>query len=277
MKFEQQLQEQGYCCATITASDIKTARRQQKFTIVLLCTQGEALMELNMERVQARAGSRLCYTHVMELHQLEVSPDFEAIALVMNDQFAMESVVGVETKLLQSLFSMPVRHIDDTQRWQLLLNLFESMRIYGEMGVCNFRHEIPRSIFRSIVIILDEDETERPPQLRGGYSMADNYFRNFMNLVGDNVQREHEVAFYAQKLCITPKYLNEICKVKSGHKAKEIISSILTNYIKRELTYSSKSMKELAAQFNFADQSSLGKFFRKHTGQSPLTFKRNQQ
>ena len=51
----------------------------------------------------------------------------------------------------------------------------------------------------------------------------------------------------------------------------------MVNYIKRELMYTDKSMKQLAAEFNFADQSSLGKFFRKLTGQSPLTFKRNQQ
>ena len=279
MEFEQQMQERGYCCATITANDIQTERQRQKFTIVMLCTHGEALIELNMERLRAHAGSRLCYTHVMELHQVEVSPDFEAIALVMNDQFSLESVVGVETELLQSLVSTPVRHIDDHKRWQLLLNLFDSLRIYGSMDVGKFRHEIPRSIFRSIVIILGENEPAHSSiaPVKGGYSMADTYFRNFINLINDNVRREHEVAFYAQKLCITPKYLNEICKLKSGHKAKEIISSILVNYIKRELMYTDKSMKQLAAEFNFADQSSLGKFFRKLTGQSPLTFKRNQQ
>ena len=279
MNFEQQIEDCGYCCVTLTARDFQAERQRQKFTIVLLCTHGEALVELNMERLRARSGSRLCYTHVMELRQIEVSPDFEALALVMNEQFSMESVVGVETELLQSLFSTPVRHIDDPKRWQLLLNLFESLRIYGSMDVGKFRHEIPRSIFRSIVIILGEAEsgTAATHPQKGGYSMADNYFRNFINLINDHVQREHEVAFYAQHLCITPKYLNEICKLKSGHKAKEIISAILVNYIKRDLMYSGKSMKELASEFGFADQSSLGKFFRKLTGQSPLTFKRNQQ
>ena len=231
-----------------------------------------------MEQVRAQAGSRICYTHVLEMRHLEVSSDFEAIALVMSDQFSFESVVGVETELLQSLFMTPVRQIDDPLRWNLLLNLVNSMSIYGSMSEGKFHHEIPRSIFRSIVIILGENEVEYAStgssSRMQGYSMADTYFRNFINLINDHVQREHEVAFYAEQLHITPKYLNEICKLKSGHKAKEIISTILVTLVKREITYSSKSMKELASEFNFSDQSSLGKFFRKLTGQSPLTFKR---
>ena len=278
MNFDQQLERQGYCCTTITASDIRPQRPINKVTILMLCTRGNALLEVNMEQVRARAGSRICYTHVLEMRHLEVSSDFEAIALVMNDQFSFESVVGVETELLQSLFITPVRQIDDTLRWKLLLNLVESMRIYGSMGEGKFHHEIPRSIFRSIVIILGESEVEYASAVSSsrtqGYSMADTYFRNFINLINDHVRREHEVVFYAEQLHITPKYLNEICKLKSGHKAKEIISTILVTLVKREITYSSKSMKELAAEFNFSDQSSLGKFFRKLTGQSPLSFKR---
>ena len=276
MNVEQEIEKRGYCCLSITSSDIKLERQAVKCTVVILCTGGEAVLEMNMEQVRVTAGCRICYSHVMLMRLVSVSADFEALALMTDDKFALQALIGIETDVLQDLFRTPVRAITDNIRWKLLYKLFESLRLYSAIGGGKNRQDVAQSIFRSMAIVLSDDVGGERMRQQSGYSAADTYFRNFINLINDHVVKEHEVAYYAEQLNITSKYLNEVCKLKSGHKAKEIISSILVTFIKRELMYSSKSMKELAAEFNFADQSSMGKFFRKLTGQSPLTFKRNQ-
>ena len=105
------------------------------------------------------------------------------------------------------------------------------------------------------------------------YTMADTYFRDFAYLVADYVEREHEVSFYADRLNITTKYLSDICKQKIGKGAKEIISEVLIANLKREVKMSGLSLKEISYKYAFADQSSIGKCFRKMTGVSPIEFK----
>ena len=277
-KPQKQFDEHGYCALTLTAEDFALHRQPSKFTILVLCTEGNAVVEFNMEKFMLQPSSCLCYSHVMQVLSVDVSPDFRALALVMNENFAFESVVGIDSETLYALFTAPVTQIEDDANWQMLLNLYQALNIYGTANVGQFHPEVARSLFRTLLIVLGElhSRSHHSHTGRPVYTMAENYFRNFVNLLNEHVQQEHEVAFYAKQLNITSKYLNEICKQKSGRKAKELISSILSTFIRRELMYSSKSMKEIAAKYRFADQSSLGKFFRKQTGQSPLFYRHHQ-
>jgi YesN/AraC family two-component response regulator len=65
-----------------------------------------------------------------------------------------------------------------------------------------------------------------------------------------------------------------LCKLKGGRKAKEIITSFLISKIKQEMIMSGKSIKTIAYEYGFSDQSSMGKFFSKNTGMSPSEFRK---
>ena len=106
------------------------------------------------------------------------------------------------------------------------------------------------------------------------FSQGDVYFRKFVELIDIHVKQQHEVTFYANELHITAKYLSEVCKQKWGYKAKEMISLFLISKIKQEIVMSGKSIKSIAYEYGFADQSSMGKFFNKMTGKSPGEFKK---
>ena len=57
-----------------------------------------------------------------------------------------------------------------------------------------------------------------------------------------------------------------------GKSAKDAISIVLTSLIRHDLLTGDSNIKALASKYNFCDQSSLGKFFKKETGMSPNTF-----
>lgn len=277
MTNEQQFSERGFLTISITADDLLKPHHLDKLTILLFCTDGSALVEVNMEQFRVELGSRICYTNAMMMNVLQVTEDFKASALVMHENFSFEALVGVESEMLQWLFNQPVGRLSNDETWELLKHMFEAIHIYNRVASEHYHPAIPQSIFRSMMIVLGEDYLRQSPDQRGSmsYSMADSYFRRFITMVNEHVRQEHEVAYYAAQLNITSKYLNEIAKHKSGHKAKELISAVLLSLIKREMRYSSKSIKELAEEFHFADQSSMGKFFRKLTGSSPLAYKRS--
>ncbi|MBQ0121116.1 MAG: AraC family transcriptional regulator [Bacteroidales bacterium] len=276
MDQNQTIAEKGYCVIDLTPERHVVGRIiSAKYTIVALITSGSVEYEMNMETVCASAGMRIVFPHVSMLNTLSMSDDFKAMVLVINDSFAFESIVGIGTEKIRTVFSRSNRVVDDKQEWDMLLNLMEGLNQYQSFPGNKYSQQLSGALFRNMMILLCDTEcTDANGRARFVYSVTDNYFRDFVNLLNDYVRTEHEVAFYADKLNITAKYLGEICKQKSGRKAKEIISSVLLSQLKREIMMSGKSMKVIAFDFGFSDQSSLGKFFRKMTGLSPIVFRK---
>ncbi|MBR1804735.1 MAG: AraC family transcriptional regulator, partial [Muribaculaceae bacterium] len=204
------------------------------------------------------------------------SDDFQGRVLVLDGQFSFDAAEGIETNMIRLLVENPVAPIADPHMMEVINRLMDALEYYSMAPDQYMNRRVSQSLVHNIVLLLAEIQQGmgQDPSKRVLYTMADTYFRNFINMVGDNVRTEHEVVFYAEQLHITPKYLSEICKQKTGHKAKEIISAILLRSIKNDLLASGKSMKVLASEYGFADQSSLGKFFRKMTGLSPLHYKK---
>lgn len=197
---------------------------------------------------------------------------------MVTNPFAVDLLVGIPTESLNMIAETPVTVVTNQAEWQILSKLMDVISIYASQGSATGTREIVGSCYRMMIQVVAEFEqdTARTGQRKASYTMADVYFKRFIDLLQDNIKTEHEVAFYAMKLNITPKYLSEITKQKTNHKAKEVISHLLAIMLKREMLYSGKSMKVIAYDYCFADQSSLGKFFRKMTGMSPSDFKKQQ-
>ena len=98
-------------------------------------------------------------------------------------------------------------------------------------------------------------------------------FDRFMRLVMDNHIQERTVGFYADKLCLTPKYLSKIIKNASGRSAPEWIDSYVILEAKNLLKYSSIPIKEVVYKLNFPNQSVFYKFFKAHTGMTPTEYR----
>ena len=90
----------------------------------------------------------------------------------------------------------------------------------------------------------------------------------FFGLIMKHFKENKDVAFYADKLCITSKYLTMVIKETSGKSAKDWIVEYVILEIKTLLKNTNMNIQEIAIRTNFANQASLGRFFRKHTGMS---------
>lgn len=98
-------------------------------------------------------------------------------------------------------------------------------------------------------------------------------FEMFSNMVIAHYHESREVAFYANKLYITPKYLSIVVKEFDGRTAKEWIDDYVIIEIKLLLRSTSLSIQEIAYEINFANQSFLCKYFKSHTGLSPMQYR----
>ena len=98
-------------------------------------------------------------------------------------------------------------------------------------------------------------------------------FDQFIKLVSEYHTKYRNVGFYADKLCLTPKYLSKLIKTASGRSAPEWIDAYVILEAKNLLKYSDITIKEIVYRLNFPNQSVFYKFFKARTGMTPSDYR----
>lgn len=101
----------------------------------------------------------------------------------------------------------------------------------------------------------------------------DDVLKSFMELLYKHYKEEHEVSFYADALNLTSRYFSSIIKERSGQTPSVWIATALLVDAKQKLQTSPLSVREISEVLNFPNQSYFGKWFKVHTGVSPLEYK----
>ena len=99
-------------------------------------------------------------------------------------------------------------------------------------------------------------------------------FERFIALVTEYHSSQRGVGFYADKLCLTPKYLSKLVKQASGRSAPDWIDSFVILEAKNMLKYSERTIKEVVFALHFPNQSVFYKFFKAHTGLTPSQYRK---
>ena len=103
---------------------------------------------------------------------------------------------------------------------------------------------------------------------------GDKLFRDFMLMLSNNINNLRSVQAFADRLCVSPKYLTSVCNQRSNKSAGDLITMSFVNRIKQLLLYSDMTVKEIANSLNFENLSFFGKYVKKHLGASPNTFRK---
>lgn len=102
----------------------------------------------------------------------------------------------------------------------------------------------------------------------------DALFLKFLEQVRNNFSQNFPVSHFAKILGTTQAKLNELSKLHTNKTAQNVIYSLIISEAKRLLFYTSLSIKEIAYALGFNDPFYFSNFFKKHTGKSPLDFKK---
>ena len=173
----------------------------------------------------------------------------------------------------------------DLRRGPLQLNTIERMAAglstwfeimdytYQDRGNM-FRKTIVRNRLQNIMLELyDKIQRKVSSQCPTTSNRQMELFHRFVSLVHDCCIEEREVSFYADKLCISTRYLSAIVRRTTHQSAKELIDKIVIMEIKVLLQNTTLPIQEIAYKMHFPDQSYLGRYFKKHTGISPSAFR----
>lgn len=247
------------------------------FPILVLCNSGSAKVLFNLEQYTITNDILFCMYPNASLKPIEVSDDFQCTILAFSQDAIIDSTTGFKLEYFANIFASPFKVLDNPIEKNIIVNQFDTLYSYSLLNARFDRNiDFVYGTIRNIIITLAEftqKESNNKSTSLNSYSTTDSYFRDFMKLLSQYSKTQHNVAFYADKLCITPKYLNEICRKKTQKTAKEVITRTVIAQIKSALIVSGSSVQRIAYDFNFCDQSSFGKFFKKSVGLAPMAFR----
>lgn len=98
-------------------------------------------------------------------------------------------------------------------------------------------------------------------------------FKQFKRLLDAHFHQNATASFYAEQLHITAHHLNLVCKTVTARTTGEVIRARSILEACRMLTFSDKTVSEIAFELNYVDSSHLARVFKAETNQSPMTFK----
>ena len=104
-------------------------------------------------------------------------------------------------------------------------------------------------------------------------SRKEDIFHRFTILVNEHATREHTIAFYADRLCLTPNHLGAVIREVSGQTVMQWIHRSVIQQAKLQLKYSDLPVWQIAELLNFSNPSFFSKFFKRETGMTPAEYR----
>ncbi len=251
--------------------------RMKAFTVIL-CIDGTENGTVNLKEMSINKGS-LLMTFPNNVLKIEAGyPTATVRGIMLSQDFMRMLQVDVKNSLplfmrlaYNPLVNLTQEQQEDIERY---LDLLENISNNSDLA---HRDEIVRGLLMSMFYRISDTYEQRPQVLdekeRSVRNRREEYFAKFITLLSENFKRERTVGFYAEQMCVTPKYLSLLIKDFSGKSAAEWIDSYVITEAKTLLRYSTMSIQEVAYELNFSSQSFFGKYFKHLTGMSPSEYK----
>lgn len=269
----------GECIAANSASEMEIFRFPSRLNALIIGvgTEGETSLTSNLQEFRLKKDSLFIFSpkHIL---QVQSNNRFKAHLIVIAPDFL--KCINIDTKRMMPLFlqfgSLPCMEL--TQAESQSLRSFISMVEQELKGSeTDFSSEIIGELIAATIYkvgdILTHYLTEHPEVDSPIHNRAEEYFRQFTELLGEHYKHERSVGFYARQLCITPKYLTTLIKRISGKSVSEWIDNYVILEAKTLLKYSNMSVQEIAYYLNFPNQSFFGSYFKRNAGMSPSQYK----
>jgi len=255
--------ENTYCLITCCSGNLQLTRGKERFV-------------LNPEEMI------IWHTDILVGHYMR-TPDFTGYLLSIDDKMVKELLVEVCRieprwwEIMRELRVDPILKLQNEHYKSLLNSYFQLLKLYMESEQTDYRKKTYMLLAKaaSYEVLAGMNEKLRHDEPNESMPAADRIMRNFIDLLRNDDGTHREVAWYAERLNITPKYLSSICKIKIKMTASSVIQQITCDRIKRYLLDTDMNIKEIAYRMQFPTISFFCKYVRQHLNASPMEIRKH--
>ena len=277
----------GYIEDYIFACEIKgeghvtySRPRRPKYHLVIIILDGKMDLIINGEELSFGKDTYVNLPTWSEIHEIRYDENFHAMATATDK--------GVVQDIFQNRNPFPpdFRFTIDHGIGGSIIERRDVETLHKDISnmissLSNREHHFAEEINYAYFYILLTDMADMMwrsygkgnPSHNPDMKRSDSIMKELASLLTQNIRKETGVDFYAEKLCISKQYLSLIVKDKTRVTIGTLIASMRLEEASRLLRDPGLTLQQIAEMLSFSDQSSFGKFFKKHSGISPLKYR----
>lgn len=246
-----------------------------KFNSVIISYRGEMKLRVNLSERLLRQGEMIIIPADTIGEFIEMSPDCRVMIFSFSKHLRVNfsSFIRPTVGTITAMMKLPVVDLEDQELEDIKYIYMMMRRRLTDDSFFN-KTEFFMSALMTISHYIagnrvGDDHGEMPT------TNTRRIFERFIELVEQHHGSERQLTFYAQELCMSPKYLSHVVKEVSGRTAKQWIDNMVILEAKVLLTTSHMNIQEVSHRLNFPNQSFFGRFFKKATGVSPGDYRQH--
>lgn len=244
------------------------------YNAIVHCRKGLVQLEIGgKEQVRVQAGKLLLVPARKLLHPMMVSTDVDIAILLISDR-VLKRVLGPQLDIWNRAMYLKETYVIDGQRWTDALKLYSRGVFKG--AELHLFDDIVMAFLRVLLLIICEVLLQTEPIHKTNDVSTDRdktLFHQFLDLLSQEQQKRQQVNYYAEKLCITPKYLSTVCRKVSGKSPIHWITDCVMEDCYQLLRSTDLTVKEISNKLGFPNSSFFGQYFREHAGLTPIEYR----
>ena len=243
------------------------------FPFCLICKCGRMRVKINLIEYSISENDLVVLMPGEIVQCLDISSDCRLTFIGFSEKYYFPISSGGQVNAFDAFFKeRPVNKLDAGRINDLLYIINIMKRRISDKGV-HTKSKIVKGYIHALINeaqeLVDNISMNIPDKTK---TRCDSILADFMALLGQSYLTQRSLGFYADKLCITPKYLSQVVLERSGKHATEWIHEYVLLEAKALLGTHLYSIQEISDQLNFANQSFFGTWFKKATGMSPRQY-----
>lgn len=250
---------------------LKAPHRHHFYTFILV-TEGAGSHDIDFRNYELKSG-RLFLIAPGQVHAWITLKKVKGFVVLFNDTFMALS------KGRKIMSAWPLFRIHQANHFDLSaaeMKIWETRFLAMEQEILHKDEFTPDALFYSISLLLVR-ASRLNRTLQNTTKTGNDFLYIFQELIDKNFLTLKTPKQYADRMNLTPNYLNAICKKKSGKSAGALIRQRTLLEAKRMLAHTQSSIAEIAFQLGFEDNSYFGRYFKKYTGVTPNEFRVSQR
>lgn len=238
-----------------------------------ICLEGYAEGSINLRPCRYSANDFFIVLPGQIIQYLNKSDDFRGLFIVVSKRFVDNFELNAKDSVSMFFYLQenPIMHLN-SEELVLLLDFFTMLKRALQQTHNPQRIEMVRLLGQAFFYgIYGSQQLQRRDN--GNNTKKGALFDAFYHLILRHYKDSREVGFYADKLCLTPKYLSTVIRELTGKSALDWINGYVILEAKSLLKSTDKTVQQISNELNFPSQSFFGKYFKRLVGVSPKEYR----
>ncbi len=239
--------------------------------LVLHVLKGTARLRCNFEIIEEQADSVVLFNPGDTIKVERRSQDFEVEILAFSSFIQLAALNQLENVSVNALKKNMI--LDTPETASAATGMVRVLK--PAIDTCSVRELYFISVMqlRAFYMLYQVMLRRNQIEVDSFKSRGDELFFRFRQLLAEHYRESRSVAFYADKLCITTRYLADIVQQHYGRSPKDAIDIYTVMQIRLDLLQSDVTLSELAYKYHFSSPSFFSDYFRRNAGCSPQDYR----